>query len=661
MNRRTRTLLLAVLAAMPVVAGAVDLDAFLKKDSFNDIKISPGGDYFAATVPLEDRTALVIMQRSDNAVTGHFVMGQNTHVSEFEWVNPERVVISVAEKMGALAAPRPTGDLYAINADGTDAEILVGQSVKSDNRGSRIQAKKLEQVAAWLVDDLPNDDKYVLIGVSPFTADPYTQVDRIDVYTGRRQQMARAPVRNAVFLTDNEGKVRFAAGADTDNRQQVFYRDGKGSEWVLIHASGDSGLEWWPIGFSADNDTAYFQVDQPRGPDSIIAFDIASRTESTVLRDDVADPARILYRRGLHEPVGAVYFDGIRKTAFFDDASPEARLYRSLEAAFGDVPVLITSHTADGNTALVHTWSDRSPGDFYLFDIAAKKAEHLLSRRAWFDPELMSAMRPIKVQARDGLELHGYLTTPNGSSGRNLPMVVMPHGGPFGVQDAWGFDSDVQMLAQAGYAVLQLNFRGSGGYGNAFESAGAREWGGKMQDDLTDATRWAISEGIAARDRICIYGGSYGGYAALMGAAREPDLYQCAVGTVGVYDLPTMHTDGDIQRRGSGETYLREWIGERNSLAAVSPNRMADRIKVPVFLAAGGEDERAPIAHTQMMERALRKAGVPVEALYFANEGHGFYLEKNRREYYTRLLAFFSRHLGGGTPASDAGAAAGTE
>ena len=659
MIRNVRSVLFALLAAVPMSGAAVDLEGYLKKDTFTAIKISPTGEYLAAIVPYEDRTGLVIMRRSDNQLTAQFQMERNSHVQTFDWVNDGRVVMSMAEKIGELVKPRPTGELYAINADGTGADILVGQRVVGRGLGTKIQTKKAENVAAWLVDELPESDNTVVISVSPLTmsSDPYTRADRLDVYSGRRQQIASAPVRRATFLTDNSGEVRFASGADSDNRQRLYYRAAAGSNWELIHTVGDDGLTQEPIGFSEDGRVAYLQVDQPKGPDAIVAFDTVDRTRTEVLRDDVADPLRVIYRSGTHTPVGALYASGKPRTEFFDDAGPEGRLYRSLEAAFGDVPVFITSTTADGNTALVQTWSDRNPGDFYLFDVANRKAEHLVSQRSWFDPAEMSAKKPIMVKARDGLDLHGYLTVPKGAGATNLPMVVMPHGGPFGIQDVWGFDGDVQMLAEAGYAVLQLNFRGSGGFGHDFENAGARQWGGTMQDDLTDATRWAISEGIAARDRICIYGGSYGGYAALMGVAREPTLYQCAVGYTGVYDLPTMHTHGDVQQRGSGETYLNEWIGERESLAAVSPNRMADRIKVPVFLAAGGEDERAPIAHSEMMERALKQAGVPVETLYFANEGHGFYLEKNRREYYTRLLAFLSRHLGGRTASASSGGA----
>lgn len=225
-------------------------------------------------------------------------------------------------------------------------------------------------------------------------------------------------------------------------------------------------------------------------------------------------------------------------------------------------------------------------------------------------------------------------------------MVVMPHGGPYGIFDRWAFDDDAQMLAEAGYAVLQVNFRGSGNYGVAFEQAGARQWAGTMQDDLTDATRWAIDQHVADPSRICIYGASYGGYAALTGAAKEPDLYRCAVGYVGVYDLEAMHRE-----KSRYAAWLRnweaDWVGKREEMAARSPVNMAANIKAKVLLAAGGEDKTAPIAHTKRMAKALRDAGKPVETLYFDSEGHGFYTEAHRREFYTRLLDFLADNLGG--------------
>lgn len=628
-------------------AAAVDVDAYVRKDHFGTIKISPTGEYYAATVPLEDKTALAIMRRADNKLTATFVLGRNTHVDDFWWVNPERVLISIAEKFGEMDQPRLSGELYAINADGSRPDLLVGQRVRGAGLGTKIQPKKVEMVAAFLVDDLPADDKHVIISVMPFSDDPFTRADRMDVYSGRRTQVARAPVRNAEFTTDNQGVIRFAHGAGTDLIDKLYYRAGDGAEWKLINDEAANGRVERPVGFSGDDRTAYLRVEQDKGPDAIVAVDVASGERREVLRDDDTDPMRIIYKPGTSLAVGAMYMDGRPRTAFFDNASAEARLYRSLEAAFKGESPYITSSTADGKLTLVQTGSDRNPGDFYVFDTVAKKAAHLISRRDWFDPEKMAEMQPVTLAARDGLPLHGYLTVPKGSDGKNLPLVVMLHGGPFGIYDGWGFDSDGQLLAAAGYAVLQVNFRGSGNHGRAFERAGARQWGRTMQDDVTDATRWAIEQGIADPKRICIFGASYGGYAALMGVAKEPDLYKCAAGYVGVYDLPMMHSHGDIQRRGSGETYLREWIGEKDALGAVSPNRMTDRIKVPVFLAAGGEDERAPIEHSRMMEKALKSAGVPVETLYYPTEGHGFYVEANRREFHTRLLAFLNRHIGG--------------
>ncbi len=633
---------------------SVDVGRYARADVFESIKISPKGDYLAATVPLDNgsRTALVIMSRSDQKIVSTFSQGKNSHIHDFHWVNDERVLIGIAEKLGALEEPQATGELVAINADGGKPQFLVGQRMMGDGLGTRIQPRKVERVAAFLVDPLLSDDKRVIISVMPFDADPYTRAESMDVYTGRRAQVARAPVRNASFVTDNQGVVRFAFGAGTDNRQRVYYRSSNGADWQLINDESASDLRWYPLGFAAGDGVAYITSTTRDGPDEVLGFNPGTGKTHRVLRDNNVDPALALYSVDGAAPVGVLYHDGKPRTAFFDEDSEDARLYRSLESAFGGSAVRITSQTADGNIALVKTWSDRSPGDYFVFDRKTKKADHLLSQREWFDPSEMAERRPIQLKARDGLDLYGYLTVPNGKSATKLPMVVLPHGGPFGIQDTWGFDIEAQMLAEAGYAVLQLNFRGSGGYGKAFTSAGGRQWGLAMQDDLTDATRWAVQQGIADTNRICIYGASYGAYAALMGVAKEPGLYQCAAGYVGVYDLPTMHTQGDVQRLGSGETYLREWIGERKELGAVSPTNMADRIKVPVFLAAGGEDERAPIEHSRMMERALRSNGVPVETLYYDKEGHGFYLELNRRAYYKQLLGFLSRHIGG-APAAD--------
>lgn len=649
-----RVLVIAILwlSGMSAALAGPDVASYIRKDKFQDIKLSPSGDYLAATVPLEDKTVLSIMRRSDNAITARFGVGRDTHISDFWWVSPERVVISMAQKFGSRDEPTATGELFAVNADGSEPEMLVGFRVQGAGAGTRIQPKKVENAAAFLVDTLDQDDRNVIIAVWPFGDEPYTRAERLDVRSGRRFVVARAPVQRAEFLTDREGVVRFADGAGTDNNRKLFYRASETDDWKLINDESVSGNAEHALGFSADGRIAYLQAEQTEGPDAILAFHVEDGRKERIFSDEVSDPGDLMreFAAAGSEAsalIGVELPAGKPRRTFFDPKSKSAALYAMLDQAFPEEVVRVTSTTADGKLALVQVSSDRNPGDYYLFETATRKAEYLLSRRDWFDPAEMAEVRPFLLKARDGLSLNGYLTVPPGKSAKGLPLIVLPHGGPFGIVDRWKFDAETQMLAKAGYAVLQVNFRGSGGYGRAFHEAGARQWGGTMQDDLTDATQWAIREGVADPERICIYGASYGAYAALMGVVREPDLYRCAAGYVGVYELPMLYRTGDIQDAKSGMTYLQEWVGAKDAIGAVSPTQLATRVKAPVFLAAGGQDRRAPIEHTELMEKKLKSANVPVEALYYPTEGHGFYDEAHQQEYYTRLLAFFARHIGG--------------
>ena len=634
-----------------LAASAVDVAPFVRREQFRDVQLSPGGTYLAATLPMEDRTGLVILRLSDRQVTARFSLGRNTDIAWFKWVNDGRVLLGVADKFGLLARPQSTGEIVGIDAEGSGAEMLVGQRVEGGGAGTRIQQRKPEQVWARLTDDLPQDERNVILTVANFGEDAYTRAEKMDARSGRRTVVARVPVRNASFTTDHQGVVRLAMGADGDNVSRVYYRAGDGAEWTVINDEGASRRRETPLGFSADGGTVYLQSDQPTGPDSIVAWDVASGQRREVLRDDDADPYEIIYASsGPREPIGALFMGGRPHTAFFKPDHPDARLQRMLEQAFEGELVRVTSRSSDGNVALVLSSSDRNSGDFFRFDTVAKKAEHLVSRRAWLDPLAMAETRAVRLKARDGTPLHGYLTVPRGSDGRGLPLVLLPHGGPYGIQDTWEFGEEQQLLAAAGYAVLQVNYRGSGGYGQRFMKSGARQWGLSMQDDLTDATRWAIAEGVADPQRICIYGASYGAYAALMGVTREPSLYRCAAGYVGVYDLVTRSRALAGGAR-SLETWSEDWMGtDPAAMAAVSPNRQASAIRVPVFLAAGGEDEVTPVEHTRMMEAALKKAGVPVQSLYYPTEGHGFYVPAHQVEFYGQLLAFLDRHIGTGAP-----------
>ena len=656
MRKNWTTMLVALLwVAGPASAwaqGHVDLEQYLKRDGYGRIKISPDGRYYAATVELEDRGGLVILRRSDKKVVAGTSGVKDSVVNDFWWAKDDRVVLSTAERFGSRDEPYATGMLFALGVDGSRVKTLVGPKsvpglVEVYGGGGPVEV-------ASLIDTLPDDPSNVLISTWDLGLNPMTRVEKLDVYTGHRALVASAPVRRADFLTDVAGHARFAEGRRDDNFDKLYYRDSDDAEWRLINDEAQSGHYESALGFSQDGVTAYLQVMQENGPDAVVAWNTRTGERRQVQRDAVVDPYGSVFDRDGRTLIGMQYMDEKVQTRLFDESTETSRIYRALARAFPDAAVTITSYTRDGRLALVQVWNDRTPGDTYLFDTRTMTASGVFVRREWFDPAKLPAMRAVAVKARDGLMLHGYLTPPRGATATGpVPMVVMPHGGPYGIFDELSFDEDTQMLAEAGYAVLRINFRGSGNYGASFRRAGAREWGARMQDDLTDSTRWAIAQGIADPARVCIYGASYGGYAALMGAAREPDLYRCAIGYVGVYDLEAKHRDNSRAARWL-RNWSDDWMGERDALDARSPVLLAAQIKAPVLLVAGGEDSTAPIAHSKKMERALRHAGKPVETLYVSSEGHGFYTDEHRREYYTRLLDFLARHLGGATAASAA-------
>jgi dipeptidyl aminopeptidase/acylaminoacyl peptidase len=323
----------------------------------------------------------------------------------------------------------------------------------------------------------------------------------------------------------------------------------------------------------------------------------------------------------------------------------------------------LVSSSDDASRAIVWVRGDQNPGEFYLLNTETMEMRFLVAALPELPKDELVPMRPVRIEARDGLELHALLTLPEDRD-EDLPLIVNVHGGPFGVVDRWGYNMEAQLMAHHGYATLQVNYRGSGGRGDDFERAGWKEWGGKMQDDVTDATRWAIEQGIADPDRICIYGGSYGGYASLMGVIKEPDLYQCAVGYVGVYDLPWFRSgDGNdfSSQRGYGrdaranfERFMSTAVGDdMEKLRANSPVHNVDRIKADLYLVHGGSDVRVVIGHLERLRKALDEAGKDYEWMVKEEEGHGFYDVDNRVELYDSMLEFFDEHIGEQAQAED--------
>lgn len=350
---------------------------------------------------------------------------------------------------------------------------------------------------------------------------------------------------------------------------------------------------------------------------------------------------------------GFVYEDHFPQYWYPDPEHPLAQLHQWLRGAFRGRDVDITSTTDDMSLAVVTISSPLTPPTYYVVDVPGRKLLVQLESRPDLKADQLAQVDPIEFTARDGVKIRGLLTMPRGAPEKSLPMVVVVHGGPHGVYDHYGFDWEAQLFASRGYAVLQVNYRGSGGRGREFQNAGYGRWGREMQDDVTDGVRWAIGDGVADPKRICIYGGSYGGYAALTGAFREPELFRCAIGMAGVYDLPLMFEKGDIQSVESGINYLKKAVGtDPEELKRRSPVYNADKIKAKVLLLHGKLDERAPLEHAERMREALERAGNPPEWSTEWGEGHGFFDEANRAAAYERILQFLSKNLG----AADAGA-----
>ncbi|MGO4893222.1 alpha/beta hydrolase family protein [Flavobacterium sp. W21_SRS_FM6] len=647
MNRFLLTVGLFILGMKIPVYGneLIPLQVFTKFPQFQQLVISPTGEYLAAAVTKEDNTPLVTIidvKNLQQLSAIEFKLGQLP--SELTWLNNERLGIRISKKIGALDQPVGTAEYYVMNADGTDKEALWG--ILEKKRGQQGPAKY--RTFMQILHLLPDDPKTILISVqggSRGTAS-FTEAYELDIYSGNTKKVATAPIRAAYLLSDHNRNIRFAIGTDEDddNKLKSYYRDSNEDEWYLSGTyAGDEGTIT-PIAFTPDNKEVYALSNLDASTIGLVKLKPNSDEPELIYRNEKVDLRDVFLSQDMQLVSAKISPDRTYNKTLTDHNL--AQWLDKLQATFQDDTINITSATKDESKLIVYVSSAKDPGAYYLFNTQSKEMQFLVNSSPAVNPDKMSEVQPFTITSRDGIELSGYLTLPN-SNQKNLPLVVYPHGGPHGPRDFWTFDRDAQMLASRGYAVLQLNFRGSGGYGREFEYSGYRKWGLEMQDDLTDATKWAIESGVADADRVCIYGASYGGYATLMGVVKEPDLYKCAIGYVGVYSLPMMFEEGDIPSSQSGINYLEQALGtDQEDLKKRSPAYNVDKIKAALFLVHGGKDERVPIEQAEFLMKQLDKRNYPYELLIKEKEGHGFYKEEHRLELYEKMLQFLEKHIG---------------
>ncbi|MCC7248060.1 MAG: S9 family peptidase [Lysobacter sp.] len=630
----------------------IPIEDFVRHATYSGAKISPNGDYLAMTVERGERHVLVVLRTKDLSPLKINELPDQKSVGQFYWTGPERLIFTASRRYGRFAAPAGTGEWFGVNADGSQPRPLVFYGTRDATQ----RGKTVGNEFFSLLDTLDDDDTNVLMTVAyPRSSEGAgIEVVSFDTYSGRRKTLARAPRPNCSMALDAKKAPRYAVCYDDEDAAGSYdtsaelHRLGDDGKWTLINSSKASGKLLQVIGTAPDG-RVYASESDGKATSALGTIDTATGAFTTAFKDPVSDPAGYILSADRETILGVVTEAGVPKVTMIDEAHPDAALYASLAAAFPGQFVDFSSATRDGKKIVVSVSSDRNPGELYLYDRDTAKARFLMRGRKWLDPKDMASVKPIALTARDGLKLHGYLTVPKGSDGKNLPMIVNVHGGPMGPRDDWAFNWENQMFANRGYAVLNINYRGSGGFGKGFQDMAFGQWAEGIMNDIIDATRWTVQQGYADKDRICIYGGSFGGYASMMAPAREQGLFKCAFGYVGAYDAEIQMTKSDTSESEGGRRYLLRALGKSKAERdAMSPVNHAGKIKIPVYLAAGARDPRCPPENTEAMQKALIAAGNPPEGMIVqSGEMHGFYKEENNLKLYSEMLNFFARHIGG--------------
>ena len=603
----------------------VPLEDFFRKPERSAVRISPDGTHLGWLAPWERRLNVHVRDLrtgEERRVT----QARARDVLGWFWASGDRLVY----------AQDTAGDenhrLYAVKADGSDA----------------IDLTPFEGVKCMLVDDLEDEPDRILFQMNrrdPRIFDAW----RADTATGEIELVAENPGTIRAWHTDWSGRIR-AAFASDGVATSLLYRETEEAPWETV-ATHDFREAFAPLGFTFDDRRLFVASNVGRDRVAIFEYDPASREYGALICEHPeVDVSGLETSRRRRVATAASYETDKPGWRFLDDERRAQQEY--LDAELPGRLNRPLSHSRDETHWVVHSGGDRTRGSYHLLtweDGGARRGlAPLFDASPWLQEDELAPMRPIAYTSRDGLTIHGYLTVPAGAEPRNLPLVLNPHGGPWH-RDSWQFNPEVQFLANRGAAVLQVNFRGSTGYGKAFWEASFGQWGLAMQDDLTDAVRWAVEQGIADPARVAIYGGSYGGYATLAGITKEPALYACAVDYCGVSNIFTW-LEAFPPYWEPLRAMVHAMVGdpERDAerLEATSPFFHAERIRCPLLVAQGANDPRVRKGESDQIVAALRDRGVDVEYLLKDNEGHGFANEENQFDFYRAMERFLVKHLG---------------
>ena len=625
----------ASLGEMPV-----PFEDLFRPVAYTNIRISPDGKHFAAGKMREDGlTDAVIIDRRTMEVKSTLQMDGSVGVSDIQWANKERVLFSFSRK-SATSEGAGSSSIAAMNVDGSRKEVIwKGSNDYGGNEHAALAGKI--------------DDKHYRVVVYPSGSGlnfPLQYIYKLNIYTGKNTRLARSPIRLAKPIFNEDGEITHWVGRLPDSFDHTVVATQKDNgEWeenVFHNAKG----VFAPVAWTRDDDWMWYTDTIEAPTKGLYKVNVKTGEKKLVYRHDKVDYDKT-FSDDDGNPWGALIQYDYPEVVYIDEDNHYAKTHKRLQGTFPNKVIQILNRTSDGNEWVVHIGDDRHPGSYYLYNQFDGALKFLANQAEWIDPAKIPATHPVRFNARDGLEINGYITLPVNKEAKDLPLIILPHGGPHGPRDYWGYNKERVVFANAGFAVMHVNYRGSGGYGREFLFGGYGKWGKEMQDDLTDATYWAIQAGIADPDRVCIYGASYGGYASMMGVTKEPDLYQCGIGYVGVYDLNIFMTEGDIPLRKAGRTYLKAAVGTDAEVRRQrSPAANADRIEAPVFLIQGQRDVRVHWAHYEAMRDALVEQEHALETLVAPRAAHGAREQDSQKEIYCRMIDFFDRHIGDGKP-----------
>jgi len=607
-----------------VIAKQIPLENFFKNPEKSSYQISPDGSFYSFMAPYKNRMNIFIQKIGDSSAT-QLTFEEARDITGYFWPNNEQIIFLKDE------AGDENFHLFGVNIDGSNP----------------IGFTDFDGVRAQIIDDLPDQKDFVVIGLNKRNKqvfDPY----RLNLKTGEISMLAENPGNIQGWMFDHDGKLRIATAIVDGVNQSILYRESEEDEFkTIITTNFKEGFN--PQFFTFDNKNIIGSSNLGRDKYAIVEFDPITAKEVKVLyANDDYDVNGVGYSRK-RKVITAAYFESWKSERHYFDSTSKAT-FEKIQKQLAGYEIGITGVNKDENILILRTYSDKSLGAYYIYNSEDDKMEKIVAVSPWIDENEMSNQLPIAYQSRDGLKINGYLTLPKGynmENAKNLPVVINPHGGPW-ARDSWGFNPEIQFLANRGYAVLQMNFRGSTGYGRKFFESSFKKWGREMQDDITDGTQWLIDKGIADSTRIAIYGGSYGGYATLMGLVKEPKMYAAGVDYVGVSNMFTfMKTIPPYWEPMLEMMY--EMVGdvEKDSamLREVSPVFHVDKIKAPLFIAQGANDPRVNVDESDQMVKAMKEKGIDVEYLVKKDEGHGFRNEENRFEFYRAMEKFLNLQL----------------